>query len=139
VSRARVLALVAAFCATAACGPGEGVEPRLRAGYGEPFTLGLGESAEVGGRALVRFARVSEDSRCPEGVQCVQAGNAAAAFSVESERGSATLTLHTDREPRGAAAMGVELSVVELHPRPVAGAPTDSAAYRATLVAESAP
>jgi hypothetical protein len=82
---------------------------------------------------------VAEDSRCPADVECAQAGNAAAAFAVESEAGSATLTLHTGREPRRAAAMGRALNLIELRPRPAQGAPPDSIAYVATLVVEPAP
>lgn len=109
--------------------------PAVEAAYGERFNLSPGERADVGG-FRVAFARVAEDSRCPQEGRCVQAGNAAAAFAVESDAGSATLTLHTDREPRRAAAMGYALSLVELRPRPVEGAPPDSAAYEATLVVE---
>ena len=127
------------FLPVLACEPGSpGADPdapAVEAAYGERFNLSPGERADVGG-FRVAFARVAEDSRCPPEVRCVQAGNAAAAFAVESDAGSATLTLHTDREPRRAAAMGYALSLVELRPRPVEGALPDSAAYEATLVVE---
>jgi len=127
---------------TLACGPGDHEvapeTPVVEAAYGQRFDLGLGERADVEGFRVV-FTRIAEDSRCPEGAQCVQAGNAAAAFSVESEVGSATLTLHTDREPRRAAAMGRALRLLELRPRPVAEALPDTAAYVATLLVEPAP
>ena len=87
----------------------------------------------------VVFRRIAEDSRCPAGARCVQAGNAAAAFSVGSEAGSATLTLHTDREPRRAAAMGRALRLIALRPRPAEGAAPDTAAYVATLLVDLAP
>lgn len=122
-----------------ACGPNAGGEPMTRTAYGEAFTLGLGEGAEVGGDYRVRFVRVSEDSRCPVGVQCVQAGNAAAELAVESDRGSATLTLHTGREPRSATAMGGELDLIEVLPPPAVDADPDSIVYQATLVVRSAP
>jgi hypothetical protein len=125
-----------------ACGPGDhevALEaPVVEAAYGQRFDLGLGERADVDGFRVV-FTRIAEDSRCPESAQCVQAGNAAAAFSVGSEEGSATLTLHTDREPRRAAAMGRALRLIELRPRPAAGTVPDTAAYVATLLAERAP
>ena len=109
------------------------------ASYGEPFDLALGESAVVAGEFRVTFERVAEDSRCPEGAECVQAGNAAAAFAVESEAGMATLTLHTGREPRSAAAMGGELLLVELAPRPRADQAAAGTPYVATLIASAAP
>jgi hypothetical protein len=127
---------------TLACGPGdhEGSPeaPVVEAGYGQRFDLGLGERADVDGFRVV-FTRIAEDSRCPEGAECVQAGNAAAAFSVGSEEGSATLTLHTDREPRRAAAMGRALRLIELRPRPVAEVRPDTVGYVATLLVEPAP
>lgn len=125
-----------------ACGRGgssaDAEPPTVEAAYGERFGLSVGERADVGG-FRVAFTRVSEDSRCPEDVRCVQAGNAAAAFAVEGDAGSATLTLNTDREPRWAAAMGHALNLVELRPRPANGALPDPAAYEATLVVEPAP
>jgi hypothetical protein len=121
------------------CGPAEEAErPAVEADYGERFELSLGERAVVEGVLRVAFARVSEDSRCPEG-ECLQAGNAAAVLAVESDVGSATLTLNTGREPRQAATMGYTLRLVELRPQPADGAPVDSAAYRASLVVERAP
>lgn len=122
-----------------ACGPSGHAAPSVRAGYGESFVLALGETAEVGDAYRVRFDRVSEDSRCPADARCVQAGNAAAAFGVESERGSATLTLHTDRAPRSAAAMGGELTLMDLAPLPATGVEPDSADYRATVIVRPAP
>jgi hypothetical protein len=130
-----LLALVVLACGRGE--PGGGPDPpAVEAAYGEPFDLSLGERAHVGGFRVV-FKRVAEDSRCPEGMRCVQARNAAAAFAVESDAGSATLTLNTDREPRGAAAMGYGLRLVELRPSPTV--PPDSTAYVATLVVDPAP
>jgi hypothetical protein len=135
-------AAVPLLFATLACGPGDpdsaADAPAVEAAYGERFDLVLGERADVAG-FRVAFTRVAEDSRCPEDARCVQAGNAAAAFAVESEAGSATLTLHTDREPRRAAVMGRALRLIELRPRPMEGALPDSAAYVATLIVETAP
>ena len=111
----------------------------VEAPYGEPFALEFGERAVVAGEFRVTFERVAEESRCPEGARCVQEGNAAAAFAVESDAGSATLTLHTGREPRSAAAMGGELRLVDLAPRPRPDAVPDSAAYEATLIVSPAP
>jgi len=127
---------------TLACGQGDNEvapeAPVVEAAYGQRFDLGLGERADVEGFRVL-FTRIAEDSRCPEGAQCVQAGNAAAAFSVGSEEGSATLTLHTDREPRRAAAMGRALRLIELRPRPGGEARPGTAAYVATLLVEPAP
>lgn len=136
---------VATLVAALACGgeseeaSGNGQAAVVEAAYGEPFDLELGARALVGGEFGVRFDRVAEDSRCPEAARCLQAGNGAAAFAVESEAGRATLTLNTDREPRRAAAAGRELRMVELDPRPRADAPPDTSAYVATVIVSPAP
>ncbi len=122
--------------ASGAAGGGETV---VEAGYEEPFDLGLGRSALVAGEFRVTFERVAEESRCLRGAECVQAGNAAAAFAVASDAGTATLTLNTGREPRSAAAMGGQLRLVELAPQPTADAPTESEAYVATVIVSHAP
>ena len=130
-----VILLAALACGSGGQSPGADVE----VGYGQRFDLPVGDLALVGGTSRVTFARVAEESRCPSGANCIQAGNAAAVFAVESPAGNATLTLNTDREPRRAAAAGLALDLIELEPRPVQGAAMDSGAYVAVLVAEGAP
>lgn len=118
-----VLALAAIACM-------EGADPEgaASASYGRPFELAAGERARVAGDVLVTFARVRE---CPEGDECVGAGSAAAVFTVEAEAGSATLTLHTGREPRRASAAGHTLELLELRPGPER--------YEVTVVVTPAP
>lgn len=51
---------------------------------GAPFRLSPGESVSVEGEPLrVRFERVKSDVRCPVTVQCIWAGAATVALSVE--------------------------------------------------------
>jgi hypothetical protein len=135
-----VKAACALLAAVLACGGGAGDagEPSTVA-YGDTFHLAIGERALVGGEFQVTFARVAEESRCPSGARCPEAGNAATAFGVASETGSATLTLNTGREPRSAAAAGHELHLIALEPLPRAGAATDSAEYAATLIVRPVP
>jgi hypothetical protein len=141
-----VRALAAALAATLACGgaeggsePAEGAPDLVEVPYREPFVLGLGEGALVAGALRVTFQRVAEESRCPQGARCVEAGSAAAAFAVEGDAGRATLTLNAGREPRSATAAGHELRLDALEPHPRDGVAIDTAAYRATLVVAPAP
>lgn len=138
--------MAATLVATLACGGDAGpgndagsAEELVEAPYGEPFDLGLGDGALVAGELRVTFQRVAEESRCPQGARCVQAGSAAAAFAVEGGAGSATLTLNTGREPRSATAAGHALRLVGLEPYPRDGVALDTAAYAATLVVSPAP
>ena len=66
-------------------------EPSL----GRPFDVKAAEVATVEGLRIT-FEGVSEDSRCPMGVQCVWAGDAAATFTLEKPPAAAEQrTLHT--------------------------------------------
>lgn len=63
-----LIAPVASACAKPA---------RIQAGLGQEFTLYLGQTATIAGENLeIRFAEVISDSRCPQGVQCIWAGEA---------------------------------------------------------------
>ena len=47
----------------------------IKTGLGEEFVLAVGQSATIDGEGLtIRFIEVTEDSRCPEGVECVWEG-----------------------------------------------------------------
>ena len=57
---------------TPACGP-----RKLSAGLGQEFQLSVGRQASITGADLgIEFVRVIQDSRCPIGVVCIQAGQA---------------------------------------------------------------
>ena len=65
---------------------------------GQTLSLKVGESVSVTGAGLsVTFTAVVSDSRCPAGVQCIQAGKAVITVTV-ARPGAApvTLTLGTD-------------------------------------------
>ncbi len=64
---------------------------------GETFSVKVGESATIAGAGLtVTFTSVVSDSRCPPGVQCIQAGNAVVAVTVTRPgTGPVKLTLDT--------------------------------------------
>jgi hypothetical protein len=132
--------LVALLATAVACGKAGGpAESGIVARYGEPFDLPLAERAIVGGDFRVTFDRVADDERCASGPECAGPGSAAVVLKVEGEAGSATLTLHTGREPRRAAAAGHALELVELRPAPSPEAPPDPGVYGVTLVVTPVP
>ncbi len=50
---------------------------RITASLGEQFTLPAGKNAVFSGQQLnIKFVEVTGDSRCPTGVECIQAGDA---------------------------------------------------------------
>lgn len=95
----------------------------------QTLTLGLGESATVLG-LRVRPLRVTEDSRCPKDVYCIQTGR----ISIETElaTGSATstetLTLGADARSLG----DYNVSVTGVFPERESGQELTPAAYKIT-------
>jgi len=56
---------------------GCGKPARIEASLGQEFNLYLGQTVTITGENLeIRFAEVISDSRCPQGVQCIWAGEA---------------------------------------------------------------
>jgi len=106
-------------------------EPQL----GQPFELRASETAAIDG-LRVSFEGVGEDSRCPTGVQCVWAGDAAAAFALEISPAAAVhRTLHTNgRFERQVEYEGFVIRLEDIKPYPKDGATIAPADYRAVLV-----
>lgn len=56
---------------------------------GQEFDLGVGKTAKLSNGSLkVTFNAVSEDSRCPDGVNCMWAGKVVANLTVANAEGS---------------------------------------------------
>ena len=105
--------------------------------YDEPFALAFGRSAKVEHSSIhVRFVAVPEDSRCPTGVQCVQAGRARVRLEVRRGRTAPVwIELGTDAEPSLASAGGVTWELQAVEPYPAAGRERRPGDYVLTLVA----
>ena len=102
------------------------------------FKLRAGQQVSVKGTRLrIRFVKVENDSRCPTGVACVWAGNAAVRLWVSTGQGGNTLTLNTNKSPSladEAQYRGYKLKLVELSPYPRSGRKIVAGSYRATLL-----
>ncbi|MCA1619360.1 MAG: hypothetical protein LC795_08645 [Acidobacteria bacterium] len=100
------------------------------------FTLKVGHEALVRpGGLKVRFGAVLEDSRCPEGVDCIWSGNARIAAELSGAGGKpASVELNSDVEPRRQSYMQYEVSLLGLAPRPREGEKIDPKSYVATLL-----
>lgn len=90
----------------------------VRANVGSAFQVRAGEVAELdSGNLRIAFRGVSTDSRCPEDVTCVWAGDAALTLGVSV--GGADwewVTVHTAVDPRVVTRSVYALSVVSLSP-----------------------
>lgn len=105
--------------------------------YDEPFSLRFGGRARVEhGDTQVRFATVLEDSRCPTGVRCIQAGRARVRLEVTGGgRSPVTIELATDPEASIGSAGGVTWELQAVTPYPAAGRERRDRDYVLTLVA----
>ena len=106
-----------------------------RAG-GRTVEVRAGREVTIGAGGLkLRFVAVREDSRCPEGVQCVWAGNARVAVRLSRARGKvATVELNTMTEPREVTYANYVVKLETLAPRPVADGQPKPRDYVATFV-----
>lgn len=72
------LAMFVTACSSAPAATG-GTTGRMVAD-GESFSMQPGETVVLSDRSTLRYVNVTSDSRCPPGVQCIQAGNAVVDF-----------------------------------------------------------
>jgi hypothetical protein len=98
----------------------------------QPFSIKMGEKVLVGdSRLKIRFLSVAEDSRCPQGVTCVWAGNAAVRVKIGK---SDAVTLNTGIAPKELEIGDHKVKLVGLTPYPRENVKIDQASYEATLL-----
>lgn len=117
---ALLLPLTAAGCATAQTAASDGDEATVQTPALEtPFRLGIGEAARIDGHT-VTFAAVTEDSRCPEDVDCIRAGEARIQVEVDGEAVVLTIPVGMMRDGDTAVVRvgGATLEVTDLLPYP---------------------
>src|SRR5262245_19271212 len=103
--------------------------------FAQPFDLKVSEAVTLQGLKIT-FEGVSEDSRCPTGVQCVWAGDAAATFTLERPPAAALqCTLHTNgRFERQTDYDTFVVKLEDIKPYPKQNSGIASGDYRATLI-----
>jgi hypothetical protein len=103
---------------------------------GQEFEIKVGERVLVENAGLkLSFEAVTEDSRCPEGVTCVWAGNAKVALKVsKTRRRVAHIKLNTGIEPRHKLYHSYDVKLVSLNPPRKKDSKVKQGDYVATLV-----
>jgi hypothetical protein len=102
----------------------------LQARVGEEFRLAVGQAASLEpGPVSIEFLGVVEDSRCPEDVQCIQAGRAVVSLRIDGDEVRLTVAA-----PNVANAGGYALETTALDPYPVSTDDPEERDYVATLV-----
>jgi len=86
-----------AFVILCGCTRITGDDTAYKVKLGTPFQIKAGEKAVIESEKLtLRFTNVTEDSRCPEGVRCIWAGQVSVLANVDvqgNDLGNFTLTL----------------------------------------------
>ncbi|HEY9405694.1 MAG TPA: hypothetical protein VIQ24_23795 [Pyrinomonadaceae bacterium] len=105
-------------------------------GAGQTVQVRVGREASVTAHRLkIRFVAVREDSRCPEGVQCIWAGNARVAVRLShAGRRAANVELNTMKEPQEITYGNYTIKMTNLAPRPTQNRPPKARDYVATFV-----
>jgi hypothetical protein len=103
---------------------------------GQEFNLKINQEAMIEGEGLaVAFESVLEDSRCPEGVDCIWSGNAKIRIrSSKQKQTPATTELNTDAGPKSSLYLNYEIRLVELKPRPRPNEALRPDEYKASLI-----
>ena len=87
-----------------------------------------------GSKLTVKFISLIEDSRCPEGARCIQAGNARIKVMVSRRGGeSKTFEMNTNLGPKGETYEGYAINLVSLTPTPKDNIRINPNGYMATF------
>lgn len=97
----------------------------------QEFELKIGQEANIKSERLkVKFVSVLEDSRCPKGVNCIQAGQGRVALQVTTpNKKSETVELSTDLPKQEREFGGYQVKLVSLNPYPKMDNPVKPAEY----------
>ena len=86
------------------------------------------------GDLTIEFVAVLEDSRCPEGVSCIWAGNAKVQIKMSKSGAAAeTLELNTNLQPRTANYQGYTITLAGVNPYPKDGVETGNYALNLSV------
>ena len=102
----------------------------------QEFEIRVGQQVSIKHEGLrISFSFVAEDSRCPEGVKCVWAGNGKVMLRLsKAGRRYATMSLNTGLDPKEDAYRGYDVKLVSLNPYPKKDVRIKKKEYVATLI-----
>lgn len=128
-----ILSLLFIFSAAVAP-PAESVPKE--AALGQEFEIRIGQQVSIKREGLrVSFTSLAEDSRCPEGVKCIWAGNGKVVLRLsKAGRRAGWMRLNTTLDPKQDDYRGYDVKLVSLSPYPKKDVPIKRKEYVATLV-----
>ena len=124
-----VLGLVALGCSSVADDGGQTAEGPRR------VELRIGEETTMPeSKIRVKFLSVDDDSRCPQGVNCIWAGSVGVSLLLAAPGDEGRrVKLNTAVEPRAVSYKGQSFSIESVSPAAVEGKPIKPEDYRITL------
>ncbi len=108
----------------------------VQTSLGKEFTLPVGQTADIQGENLfLKFVSVTADSRCPTGVQCIQAGDVRCQVQVISNGNTNTVEFFQSGGSDSATAdiPGNYKAGFKVTPYPAAGTPIPAGDYKLVM------
>lgn len=87
-------------------------------------------------KLTIQFVSLLEDSRCPAGAQCIQAGEARIKIQIKNGKGARrTFEIGTRANNQTVSFAGYAIRLVDVAPHPAANVRIDRSGYKATFEA----
>lgn len=103
----------------------------------QPFELSIGKSAkQEPGRLKLTFSNVTEDSRCPEGLNCMWEGRVTTSIIAATSDGSQTFSISREGTPKNPPAVkfqGYTIRLLDVAPYPKKDVKIDKQSYAVKL------
>lgn len=90
-------------------------------------------SESIDNRINISFESLASDSRCPQGAECIWAGDGEIIVKLTSSNNLKSVSLHTLLEPGKVTFENYKIELLELTPYPVLDRQIDSTDYKAKL------
>ena len=111
------------------------LQQHFNASLNSQFTLAPGQSARIASESMnIKFIGVTQDSRCPTGVECIRAGRVSCDVEITKDgtENSVTLTDTPDQVFRGYTFQNYKI-VFSVSPYPEAGKTIAKSDYRLSM------
>ncbi len=106
----------------------------------EELTIGNGaQTVTKNGGITVKFLELIEDSRCPEGANCIWAGVAKIKVRLSKNGKAEVFDLNTNQREKTAIFQGYSFALDALNPYPSTTSKYSPSAYKATIEVSKAP
>lgn len=115
------------------CGTGDPGDPTDPVDSLNEVKIPYGGTAYIGGELTISFESLLEESRCPKGMACIDAGNAKIAIVATEGTNSERLELNTTKGARSVTFRDYQIELTYLYPDPVANEEIPIHGYMAVL------